>query len=132
MVASVGAGRGDFYGGTRGVYSAQLEWTPVSRFRGLVAYDYNDIDLPQGQFIRRLTRLGADIIFSSKFSWVNLVQYSNDSEVAGINSRIHWIPEAGRELFVVLNHNLDDIDRDDNFHSSFADFSVQYRHTFRF
>ena len=132
VVASVGVGRGDFYNGTRGVYSAQLEWTPVSRFRGLVAYDYNDIDLPQGQFIRRLTRLGADIIFSSKFSWVNLVQYSNDSEVAGINSRIHWIPEAGRELFVVLNHNLDDIDRDDNFHSSFADFSVQYRHTFRF
>ena len=132
VVASVGAGRGDFYNGTRGVYSAQLEWTPVPRFRALVAYDYNDIDLPQGQFIRRLTRLGADIIFSSKFSWVNLVQYSNDSEVAGINSRIHWIPEAGRELFVVLNHNLDDIDRDENFHSSFADFSVQYRHTFRF
>ena len=55
---------------------------------------------------------------------MNLVQYSNDSEVAGINSRVHWIPQAGRELFVVLNHNLQDIDLDNAFHSSFADLSV--------
>ena len=39
---------------------------------------------------------------------------------------------VGRELFVVLNYNLEDIDRDNDFHSSFADLSIQYRHTFRF
>ena len=131
-VASLTIGRGDFYGGDRSIYSVELEWTPLRQFRAMVNYDYNDINLPQGRFVRRLVRFGVDAIYSSKLSWVNLVQYSNDSEVVGINSRLHWIPEAGRELFVILNHNLQDIDRENDFQSSFAGLSVQYRHTFRF
>ena len=132
LVSVIRAGAGTFYDGDRKTVNAQLEWTPIPQFMALVAYDHNDINLPQGDFVRRLVRLGVDYIYSSKLSWVNLLQYSNDSEVAGINSRIHWIPEAGRELFVVLNHNLEDPDLDNEFHSSIADFSVQYRHTFRF
>lgn len=132
LVTTIRAGAGKFYDGSRKMAFVQTEWTPVPQFRALVAYTHHDIDLPQGDFVRRLVRLGVDYIYSSKLSWVNLLQYSNDSEVAGINSRIHWIPEAGRELFVVLNHNLEDPDFDNRFHSSFADLSVQYRHTFRF
>ena len=132
LVAAIRAGAGGFYDGDRKSGNVQLEWTPIPQFRALVAYNHFDIDLPQGHFVRRLVRVGLDYIYSSKLSWVNLLQYSNDSEVAGINSRIHWIPQAGRELFVVLNHNLEDPDLDNEFHSSFADFSVQYRHTFRF
>ena len=132
LVANIRAGGGKFYDGNRRTVNTQLEWTPIPQFRTLVAYNHNDIKLPQGDFVRRLVRIGIDYIHSSRLSWVNLVQYSNDTEVAGINSRIHWIPEAGRELFVVLNHNLEDPDLDNRFHSSFADLSVQYRHTFRF
>jgi len=131
-VTTIEAGGGEFYKGERRVASAEVEWTPIPQFRAFVAYTHNDIELPQGDFVRRLVRLGMDVVYSSKLSWVNLLQYSNDSEIAGIHSRIHWIPEAGRELFVVLNHNLQDPDRDNEFHSSFADLSVQYRHTFRF
>ena len=132
LVSLIRLGTGEFYDGNRKSGNLQLEWTPIPQFRALVAYNHIDIELPQGDFVRRLVRLGVDYIYSSKLSWVNLLQYSNDSEVAGINSRIHWIPQAGRELFVVLNHNLEDLDFDNEFHSSFADFSVQYRHTFRF
>ena len=132
LVSLIRLGTGEFYDGNRKSGNLQLEWTPIPQFRALVAYNHFDIELPQGDFVRRLVRLGVDYIYSSKLSWVNLLQYSNDSEVAGINSRIHWIPQAGRELFVVLNHNLEDLDLDNEFHSSFADFSVQYRHTFRF
>ena len=132
LVTNIVAGAGEFYDGKRKIANVQLEWIPIPQFRALVAYNHNDIDLPHGDFVRRLVRLGVDFVYSSKLSWVNLVQYSNDSEVAGINSRVHWIPEPGRELFVVLNHNLQDLDFDNEFHSSFADLSVQYRHTFRF
>jgi hypothetical protein len=45
---------------------------------------------------------------------------------------VHWIPEAGRELFVVLNHNLEDFDDDSRFHSAAADLTIKYRHTFRY
>ena len=132
VVTNIVAGAGAFYDGKRKIANVQLEWTPIPQFRVLAAYNHNDIELPHGDFVRRLVRLGVDFVYSSKLSWVNLVQYSNDSEVAGINSRVHWIPQAGRELFVVLNHNLQELDFDNEFHSSFADLSVQYRHTFRF
>jgi len=132
FVTSVSYGTGDFYDGERNNVNASVEWIPFPRFRASIGYDYNDVELPQGDFVVRLARVGMDVILSSKLSWVNLVQYDNDSETAGINSRLHWIPEAGRELFIVLNHNLEDFDRDNNFHSNVADFSVQYRHTLRF
>jgi hypothetical protein len=50
----------------------------------------------------------------------------------GINSRLHWIPRAGQEGFLVLNHNLQDLDKDNSFHSSFSDLSVKLNYTFRF
>jgi hypothetical protein len=71
-------------------------------------------------------------VFSSTLSWVNLIQYDNISETAGLNSRVHWIPEAGREGFLVLNHNVEDLDRDNSFHSSFAELTVKFGYTFRF
>ena len=36
----------------------------------------------------------------------------------GINLRLHWVPEAGREGFLVLNHDLEDRDLDNRFHSA--------------
>ena len=75
---------------------------------------------------------------SSRLSWVNIVQYDNATRTVGINSRIHWIPEAGRELFIVLNHNLEDPPElgfqqlDDDFVSATADLTIKYRHTFRY
>lgn len=64
--------------------------------------------------------------------WVNLIQYDNVSDSVGINSRLHWIPQAGREGFIVLNHNLEDLDRDGMFHSSYAEVAVKFGYTFRF
>ena len=125
-------GSGDFYDGERDNVQFFLEWTPSQHFRSSINYTYNDVTLPQGDFILRLAQLQLDLIFSSTLSWVNLVQYDNDSEVLGINSRLHWIPQAGREMFIVLNHNLEDRDRNDSFHSEFADFSFKFNYTFRF
>ena len=132
FVTSVSYATGDFYDGKLDNVNASVEWIPRPRFRASLSYDYNDVALPQGDFVVRLARAGFDLIFSSKLSWVNLVQYDNASETAGINSRLHWIPEAGRELFVVINHNVEDFDRDNSFHSNVADFTIQYRHTLRY
>jgi len=131
-VTTLSYGTGDFYDGERDIINAEVEWTPSRHFRSFVGYQYNDVQLPQGDFVLRLVRLGLDAIFTSKLSWTNLIQYDNDSETVGINSRIHWIPQRGREMFIVLNHNLDDLDRDNDFHSTFADFSFKFNYTFRF
>jgi hypothetical protein len=132
VVANVSYGTGDFYDGERDNISADLELKPSPHFRAFIGYEYNDVELPQGDFVLRLARLGLDAIFSANLSWTNLLQYDNDTETVGINSRIHWIPQRGREMFIVLNHNLEDPDRDNKFHSTFADFSFKFNYTFRF
>jgi hypothetical protein len=121
-----------FYGGSRSDRFLELTWRPSARFRGMLSYDYSDVELPQGAFEVRLVRMGFDIAFSSTLSWVNLIQYDNVSEVAGINMRLHWIPEAGREVYFVINHNVEDFDRDNEFHSSFSDATAKVNYTFRF
>jgi hypothetical protein len=123
---------GDFFGGTRLNVNGELTWRPSARFRTFVGYNYNEIELPQGAFETRLVRLGFDVAFSSTLSWVNLVQYDNVSETMGVNMRLHWIPEAGRELYFVINQNLEDFDRDDSFHSAVGDVVVKMNYTFRF
>jgi hypothetical protein len=123
---------GTFYGGKRTDLVSELSWRPSEKFRGSISYTYNDIRLPQGDFAARLVSMGIDYVFSSTLSWVNLIQYDNVTETMGVNMRLHWIPEAGRELFFVINHNLQDFDRDNSFDSQQADVTLKYTHTFRF
>jgi hypothetical protein len=65
-------------------------------------------------------------------SWTSLVQYDNVSEIIGINSRLHWIPEDGREVIVVLNQNLEDPYRNNVFRSTSGAVTAKIDYTFRF
>ena len=88
--------------------------------------------MPTGEFIVRQSTLRAELVFSSTLSWVNLIQYDNVSENLGLNSRLHWIPQAGREGFIVLNRNMTDADRDDSFVPVAADLTAKFSYTWRF
>ena len=123
---------GDFYDGERLFVRGGLTWAPTRNFRTGVSYDVNDVELPYGDFIVRLASLRAEIIISSTMSWVNLLQYDNVSETVGINSRFHYVPQAGRDFFLVLNHSLQDFDRNDSFHSGQADLTLKANYTVRF
>ena len=123
---------GTFYDGTRTDMLGELTWRPSPKFRSSVSYNYSEVRLPAGNFETRLVRLGLDYVFSSTMSWVNLIQYDNISESIGVNMRWHWIPEAGRELYFVINHNLADPDRDDSFSSTSSDATAKLNYTFRF
>ena len=123
---------GDFFGGTRDRIFGAFSWKHSPNFALSVSFDWNDIELPDGKFISRLVGLTTELSFSSRLSWVNLVQYDNISEELGIDSRLHWIPRAGQEGFIVLNHNLQDMDKNNSFDSARADLSVKFNYTFRF
>ncbi|HEY5623754.1 MAG TPA: DUF5916 domain-containing protein, partial [Gammaproteobacteria bacterium] len=123
---------GDFFDGERDRIVGSFSWRHSPRFNLTFSYDWNDIELPDGRFVSRLLGLTTELAFSSTLSWVNLIQYDNISEDLGINSRLHWIPRAGQEGFIVLNHNLQDLDKDNSFHSREADLSVKFSYTFRF
>ena len=123
---------GDFFEGTRDRLFGNITWQPSPKFRSSVGYNYNDIDLPGGSFRTRLITTGFDFVFSSTLSWVNLIQYDNVSETMGINMRVHFIPEDGKEMFFVVNQTLEDFDRDDDFHSLASDVTLKAGYTFRF
>jgi hypothetical protein len=97
-----------------------------------LAYDWNDIELPQGDFVTRLMSATAEVGFSSRWNWINLFQYDDVSEVFGIHSRLVWIPQAGREIFLVLNRNFQDVDKDNSFQSVTSDLTAKVSYTFRF
>jgi hypothetical protein len=82
--------------------------------------------------VTRLVQLRANVAFSSKLSWVTRIQYDNVSELMGINMRLHWTPEAGRDAFLVINHTLDDVDLDNRLRSALAEAAIRINYTFRF
>jgi hypothetical protein len=123
---------GEFYDGDRISTNTEVQWRPSEHFRLGIGYQIDDIELPDGAFTVRLSSLRAQVVFSSRLSWVNLIQYDNVSELMGFNSRLHWIPQAGREGFIVLNHNMSDADKNDSFHSTSADLSLKFSYTWRF
>ena len=144
---------GDFYDGERMSVTTFVGWRSP-HFRANLNYQYNEISFPGkgdgpcyptirasraasrsiAHSSTRVVRLSLETIFSSRLSWVNLLQYDNVSGTVGLNSRLHWIPQAGREGFLVLNHNVrdDPLTPDDDYHSSFAEVTLKYSYTFRF
>jgi hypothetical protein len=125
---------GEFYNGTRDRTFGSFTWAPSPRFRTTTGFNlqYIDLPVPNGKFTTRIITQTFDVVFSSKLSWTNLIQYDNVSEVMGLNLRLNWIPEAGQELFFVINHNMQDLDRDNRFHSSTSDVVAKAGYTFRF
>ena len=123
---------GEFYNGDRSSVGTFMNWRPSRHFRTNLSYQYNEIDLPGGSFATRVARVTLEAVFSATLSWINQIQYDNVSETIGVNSRLHWIPRAGREAFLVLNHSLADPDRDNSFVSTFSEVTVKYSYTFRF
>jgi len=123
---------GSFYSGDQARLFGSLTWAPSPKFRTNIGFNITDVELPEGDFTTRLLTAGIDYVFSSTLSWVNLIQYDNISETAGINMRLHWIPEIGKELFFVINHTLQDYDRDNRFNSTFSDVSLKFSYTFRY
>jgi hypothetical protein len=67
----------------------------------------NKVDLPSGSFTVHLASLGADIAYNPRCSWSNLIQYNNTDHFFGCNSRLRFIPEAGRETVLLFNYGAE-------------------------
>ncbi len=123
---------GEYYDGTHFSYNMNAIWKPNRYFQTSIDYTEDDIDLPYGDFAVRLVSSNVNITFSSNWSWSNLVQYDNVSEILGFNSRLHWTPQAGRDVFIVFNYGMQDRDKDNHFEATTSDLSLKFNYTFRF
>jgi hypothetical protein len=116
---------GEFYGGRLTKTLAEVELRPDEHwFLGLL-YEQSDARLPPrfarvngvpteypGDFTLRLVRARLNLAFTTAVAWLNTIQYDNLSDSIGINSRLRWEIEPGRELFFVINQGYD-VDRHD-------------------
>ena len=122
---------GEFYTGDRVSGEIGLGWRASSKFQISGSYSLWDVELPEGEFMFREIDARTEWAFSSTLSWVNVVQYNNISATIGINSRLHWTPRAGQDVFLVVNHNYDELD-DGDFVSRSTDATIKASYTFRF
>ena len=91
----------------------------------------HNVDLPSGSFTSHLASVRSDIAFSPRWSWSNLVQYDNTAEAFGFNSRLRYMPEAGREMILVLNHGAS-VDADNRLSGVQSDLNLKLSYTFRY
>jgi len=124
--------RGDFYDGERDTTGTRLNWRPNEHLSVALNYEYGDIELPGGSFTTRLMTARADIAFTSTWYWENFVQYDTVSDSIGLNSIMRWIPQAGREMVLVVNRDYVDFDDTGDFRTSTGDITAKISYTFRF
>jgi hypothetical protein len=124
--------RGDFYDGDRDSVGSRFNWRPDEHLNVGLTYEYGDIELPGGSFITRLMTARADLAFTSTWYWENFVQYDTVSDSIGLNSIMRWIPQAGREMVLVINRDYVDFDDTGDFRTSTGDITAKISYTFRF
>ncbi len=123
---------GDFFNGDITSIETGFEWRPNNRLFFDFSYEYNDVELPAGDFVTRLIQVRANFAFNVRWSWVNLIQYDNESREVGINSRLRWNPRAGQDFYLVINHGFDAQRAFRDLSSVESQISLKYTHTFRF
>jgi hypothetical protein len=132
LSANVFLTNGDYYNGYHFLRRGNFIWRPNRNLAFELGYSEDEITLPAGNFTVRQFTLNSQMAFSATMSWSNLIQYDNVSEGLGLNSRLHWIPRAGQQAFIVLNWGMTDADKDNTFQSVTGDLSLKFNYTFRF
>jgi len=122
---------GGFFGGDRLEKHVEVQWRQSAYLSLGLGFTENVVDLPGGSFTSHLASLRSDIAFNSRWSWSSLLQYDNTSDMAGLNSRLRYMPEAGKEMVFVVNHGLN-VGPDNHFSSILNDVNLKLSYTFRY
>ncbi len=94
---------GTFYDGTRQDVVVGASWRPSALVNTSLEYERNAVQLDGGDFDVHVGRARVDLAFTPRVLWSNFVQFDNQSDTAGLNSRLRWTLSPGRELYIVLN-----------------------------
>jgi hypothetical protein len=107
LQADATVGYGTYFDGRRTRVVLGVEWRPSYHWFLELDYEFNDIRLSSGDSATHVARFRVSVQFTPNISWVTLLQYDNLSAGIGVNSRLRWIIQDGREFFIVLNQGLD-------------------------
>jgi len=94
---------GPFYNGSRFGQVATVTYRRGASLTTSLQMDYQDVNLDQGDFIRRLIGVKVGYFFTPKVFLQSLVQYNNQAHVWNANVRFAWLSTASTGLFIVYN-----------------------------
>jgi hypothetical protein len=112
LSGSVAIGGGQFFSGHRVDLTPSLGWRPSAPWLFTVFYRETRAWLPEGDFEVRVARLRAQWQPTPDFVWSTLLQWDDQTNLLGLQSRIRWIVEPGREIFLVWTQNVVEVDQD--------------------
>lgn len=128
---TLGYSWGSFYDGDLKALEASATFTPSRHLALGMDYEENRLDLPAGNATVRLYRTVATVAFNEQWSWTTLAQYDSESREFGVNTRLRWLPEAGQEGLLVINHGSVR-DAFDRFQSTESEMVLKFSYTFQF
>ncbi len=107
---------GGFFGGTRKNLTLTGGARIGPRLAVTAAWNRNDVELPQGDFVTDLMLSRISYDFSTRLFLAGLIQYDNQADQVLSNIRLNFIHTPGADLFVVYNesrltHDAELIDR---------------------
>jgi hypothetical protein len=109
---------GTFFDGTRTRVISSIEFRPIKYLLIGGDYEFNDIRLPGSELTSpqndqdrdveiHIARGRFDLFFTPEISILTIVQFDNASDRLAFNSRLRWIIEDDREIFLVVNQGTD-------------------------
>ena len=117
---------GQFYDGHLHQLELESAWRPSSSLI-LELSGEHDIGRVAGTgFTESLVGLNTQLNFTPDLTLSSFVQYDTDSRVLGSNTRLRWTFDPAGQLFVVYNHNLQDLDSRLHFQSNQLLVKVEY------
>ena len=98
---------GKFYNGTRFSYQGNTQFRIQPKLIMSLLLDYNQIRLPDAYPSADIILVSpkVELTLNKKLFWSTLIQYSNQSDNLGINSRLQWRFAPLSDLYLVYNDN---------------------------
>lgn len=129
---------GGFWDGSRQQYGGRISFRPNPGVTLSTNIQYNDVQLPNGNFTAALYEIETDWNPSPWVSITNQLQYDDQSELVGLFARLRWIVKPGNDVYLVYSHNwtysaLDMLDPDNRTLTRLSrGASIKMNYTYRF
>ena len=101
---------GDFYTGRLDEYQLTASWKPSALFIAELNATRNVGRLAEGSFTQQVVGTRLRVNVSPDLQFNSYLQYDNESDSFGTNTRVRWTFRPAGDLFVVYNHNLRTLD----------------------
>jgi hypothetical protein len=101
--ARLRVGGGDFYSGTRRYVQLAPRWRPLPQLSIESAYEFNDVELPEGPFTTHVVNTRLNVNLSNRWLTTTLAQYDSASRRNLVYFRLNYIFRPGDDLFIVYN-----------------------------